>query len=162
MKPFNARIMSGFRKQCISVRIEMHMHINNWYKLQTPTGMKHVLTTKLICDKDQVSNSEDQINEQWNACFVQMLCAFKHVHIFKMYYKLLPIFKFDSLFIFRLLSFLKTKNKGFWDGHAICGDAHPFNFWTSWPSFMKLHIDIMLLEDSQHHICCTPYNSKVT
>jgi hypothetical protein len=39
--------------------------------------MKHVLTAKLICDKDQVSNSEDQINEQWNACFVQMLCAFK-------------------------------------------------------------------------------------
>jgi len=75
--------------------------------------MKHLLTTKLICDKDQVSNSEDQINEQWNACFVQMLCAFKQVHIFKMYYKLIPIIKFDSLFIFRLLSFLKTKNTGF-------------------------------------------------
>jgi hypothetical protein len=27
---------------------------------------------------------------------------------------------------------------------------------------MKLRIDIMLLEDTQHHICCTPYNSKVT
>jgi len=58
--------------------------------------MKHVLTTKLICDKDQASNSEDQINEQWNACFVQMLCAFKHGHIFKIYYKLLSIFKFDA------------------------------------------------------------------
>jgi len=42
-----------------------------------------------------------------------MLCAFKHVHIFKMYYKLLPIFKFNSLFIFRLLSFLKRKTEAF-------------------------------------------------
>jgi hypothetical protein len=41
MKPFNATVVPGFRKKCVSVRKEMHMHINEWEKLQTLTGIKH-------------------------------------------------------------------------------------------------------------------------